>query len=108
MEGGAISRKAQNTGFVCERCGTAVVPVSNGGYRNHCPACLWSKHVDERPGDRAATCGGLMRPVGLDHRSGKGLMVVHRCVRCGVERPNRLAVDTVQPDDLDAVTRLFA
>ena len=49
-----------------------------------------------------------VRPVGLDHRSGKGLVVVHRCTRCGFERPNRLAVDTVQPDDLDAVARLFA
>jgi hypothetical protein len=47
-----------------------------------------------------------MRPVGLDHRSGKGLVVVHRCTRCGFVRPNRLATDTVQPDDLDAVLRL--
>ncbi len=81
-----------------------MVPLTNGGYRNHCPACLWSRHVDgARPGDRAATCGGPMRPVGLDHRAGKGWMVVHRCEQCGRTRRNRVARDTVQPDDLHPV-----
>jgi hypothetical protein len=69
----AISRAIQNAGFRCERCGTVVVPVTNGSYRNHCPACLWSKHVDVRPGDRAGACRGPMRPVGLDQRRGKGM-----------------------------------
>lgn len=80
--------------------------MTNGGYRNHCPACLFSLHVDVLPGDRAATCRGPMPPVRLEHRSGKGLVVIHRCRRCGFERANRLAVDTVQPDDLDAIARL--
>lgn len=81
-----------------------MVPLTNGGYRNHCPACLWSRHVDgARPGDRAWACGGPMRPVGLDHRAGKGWMVVHRCEWCGGIRRNRLARDTVQPDDPGAV-----
>jgi hypothetical protein len=44
-----------------------------------------------------------MRPVGLDHRTGKGWLVVHRCEGCGHERANRLARDTTQPDDPEAV-----
>ncbi len=84
-----------------------MVPLTIGGYRNHCPAYLWSRHVDgARPGDRASACGGPMRPVGLDHRAGKGWMVVLRCERCGAIRRNRVARDTVQPDDPDAVLGL--
>lgn len=85
-----------------------MVPLTNGSYRNHCPACLHSKHVDVVPGDRASTCHGPMRPVRLERRPGKGLVVVHRCARCGSVRPNRVAADTRQPDDLDALARLAA
>jgi hypothetical protein len=53
-----------------------VLPLSTGSYRNHCPACLWSKHVDVQPGDRAATCRGLMRPDRVETRRGKGLIMV--------------------------------
>lgn len=82
------------------------MPVTNGSFRNHCPACLWSRHLDVRPGDRAANCGGLMRPVSLDHRPGKGNVIVHRCVRCREVRVNRVARDTAQPDDLDVIMSL--
>jgi len=85
--------------FVCEHCGKAVEPLEHGSYRNHCPACLHSKHVDlEGPGDRASACGGLMRPVGIDSRSGKGFIVLHECVRCGKRIANKAAPD----DDLTA------
>lgn len=88
--------------FVCERCGEFVHPLSNGSYRNHCPSCLWSKHVDIKPGDRAASCHGLMQPVALDYRGNKGWMVIHECTRCGRRQPNRLALDDpVQPDTID-------
>ena len=49
--------------YICENCGT---PVMGGRYNNHCPKCLWSKHVDDKvPGDRASTCQQLMQPVGI-------------------------------------------
>jgi hypothetical protein len=83
-----------------------VVPLTNGSYRNHCPNCLWSRHVDVTPGDRASGCGGLMAPVGLRYKPGKGYQVVHRCERCGATAVNRVAEDTVQADDLDALLRL--
>jgi RNHCP domain len=49
----------------------------------------------------------MMRPDRIDHRSGKGLVVIHRCTRCGFARVNRLAADTAQADDLGAVTDLM-
>lgn len=100
-----MSRSTENMGFVCAQCGLAVQPLTNGSYRNHCPRCLWSVHVDEAPGDRASPCRGLMEPVGLT-RSKKHLQIVHRCVRCGALRPNRVAERTPQPDSIDALVRL--
>lgn len=46
-------------------------------------------HVDINPGDRAATCGGLMvvKDVLLDHGS---WVLAHHCERCGYERNNRV------------------
>jgi hypothetical protein len=85
-----------------------VVPLTNGGYRNHCPVCLYSKHVDIVPGDRASACRGPMPAVRLEHRSGKGAVVVHRCQRCGFERASRIAADTIQPDDIETLAALAA
>jgi hypothetical protein len=84
-----------------------VAPLRNGSYRNHCPACLWSRHVDITPGDRASPCGALMRPDRIEQRGGKGMVVIHRCTRCGASRANRLADDRGQGDDIDAVTAVM-
>jgi hypothetical protein len=73
--------------FDCEHCGLA---VSGTGYTNHCPRCLWSKHVDVNPGDRLEPCQGMMRPVSLEQR-GKEYVLLHRCERCGIQRRNRSA-----------------
>lgn len=80
----------------------------NGSYRNHCPHCLYSRHVDaDRPGDRAADCRALMRPVAVEHHSAKGLMLVHHCTSCGTRRRNRTAEDPHQGDDLDRLLDLM-
>lgn len=47
-----------------------------------------------------------MAPIGLDHHSKKGFVIVHRCLRCGIVRRNRVADDPEQPDDVTAVIRL--
>jgi rubrerythrin len=73
--------------FVCEHCGYAVV---GSGYTNHCPACLWSKHVDNLPGDRANVCGGAMEPVGLEAVGGKE-QIVHHCIVCGATKKNKVS-----------------
>jgi hypothetical protein len=85
----AMSQKFQKKveDFICEHCGEQVF---GDGYTNHCPRCLWSKHVDINPGDRAATCGGLMVPEetvlehGVQH-------LVHRCRRCGYIKKNKVS-----------------
>ena len=41
-----MSRKSENTGFICAYCGADAKPLTNGSYRNHCPLCLHSLHVD--------------------------------------------------------------
>ncbi|MGH2588349.1 MAG: RNHCP domain-containing protein [Dehalococcoidia bacterium] len=102
-----MSRATENTGFTCDRCGAEVAPLRNGSYRNHCPYCLYSKHVDVQPGDRVAACHGPMAPVALDYHSRKGFVIVHRCLRCGVTRRNRVADDSAQPDDVDTVIGLM-
>lgn len=88
---------ARQERFICEHCKANVAPLTTGSYRNHCPKCLWSKHVDDKgPGDRASVCKSMMKPVGLDYRSNKGWMIVHRCTTCSKEIPNTSACD----DDL--------
>jgi hypothetical protein len=47
-----------------------------------------------------------MEPVGLRHKSGKGLQIVHRCLRCGTLSVNKVAESTTQPDDIEAVVTL--
>ncbi len=65
--------------FVCENCGEE---VSGNGYTNHCPSCLWSKHVDINPGDRKNDCGGLMKPVDAYFQSQQWYLI-QQCQECG-------------------------
>ncbi len=101
-----MGRSEENAGFTCAHCRRQVEPLTNGSYRNHCPFCLWSRHVDTRPGDRASSCRAMMEPVSI-RRSGKGLQLVHRCLGCGEVRVNRVAEQTVQPDDLENLIELM-
>ena len=64
MTARSFQRRIEN--FVCEHCGEKVI---GDGYTNHCPKCLWSKHVDVNPGDRMAHCGGMMKPEALEGAS---------------------------------------
>jgi Zn finger protein HypA/HybF involved in hydrogenase expression len=68
--------------FACEKCGQE---VKGTGYTNHCPNCLWSKHVDVNPGDRADDCGGMMCPVKLVFEKGE-FVIVHKCEKCNIEK----------------------
>jgi len=80
--------------FVCGQCGRAVPGLAPGtDYRNHCPACLWSMHVDMRPGDRRSGCRGLMEPVAVWVRPNGEWALVHRCRQCDALRANRIAGD---------------
>ena len=80
--------------FVCKACGELVVPDGAGSqHRNHCPKCLSSVHVDNKPGDRASLCGGIMDPVSVWVRKGGEWAVIHRCRLCGSFSSNRVAAD---------------
>ena len=88
--------------FVCARCGA---PVTPGGarVRDHCPACLHGLHVDgDVPGDRAAGCGGLLTPTGIERR-GEELVLTHTCALCGVVRRVR-----AHPDDAPGALRALS
>lgn len=85
--------------FVCEHCGGKVM---GGGYVDHCPFCLWSKHVDEKiPGDRASSCGRLMQPIGVSQRHGTW-RIHYECTGCGIRR----VVDAAQDDDFKKIIEL--
>jgi len=97
-----MSRKTENTGFICVNCGAEIPPLTNGSYRNHCKICLYSLHADNLPGDRASNCLGLLYPAGITYSGKKGYQIIHRCKKCGAEKVNRAA-----PDDMDAVIALM-
>lgn len=62
-------------------------------HRNHCPNCLWSRHLDDTPGDRAAECGSSMEPIAICVRNDGEWVLIHRCTGCGVLHLNRTAGD---------------
>ncbi|MFT4011130.1 MAG: RNHCP domain-containing protein [Nocardioidaceae bacterium] len=97
-----MARAEEDTGFVCAHCAALVRRHPAGSYRNHCPSCLYSLHVDQRPGDRAADCGGPMAPVALDYSGKKGFVLVHRCQTCGHTDRNKVAPD----DDTDVLAAI--
>jgi len=78
--------------FTCENCGHK---VEGNGYTNHCPVCLYSKHVDINPGDRMADCGGSMKPIDFEMKNGE-YVIIHKCQKCKHEKKNR----TSKKDDL--------
>lgn len=103
-----MSKKTENQGFVCENCGQKVISLSDGGYRNHCPECLYSLHIDILPGDRECDCHGLMKPENIVYNSKKGYQIIHKCVKCGLERANVISRDSVQPDNFELILRIMS
>lgn len=91
-------RKTEN--FVCQKCGQT---VEGNGYTNHCTQCLWSKHVDIFPGDRAGKCEGMMEPIGIE-KKGKDYIIIHKCIKCGFEKPNK----TVKEDNFQMIVQISA
>lgn len=100
-----MSRKEENTPFICIGCKKSVLPLQNGSYRNHCPFCLISIHIDNKPGDRKSLCKGLMEPYKLI-KSNKGWQIIHRCKKCAHEKANKVAEGLIQPDNWDKIIEL--
>lgn len=83
------------------------MPLTNGSYRNHCPQCFHSKHVDNQLGDRGSSCHSVMEPIDLTYHRKKGYLVVHRCCGCGKIQKNKIAENTAQPDELMNLLKLL-
>lgn len=84
--------------FICEKCGEH---TEGDGYTNHCPKCLYSKHVDNNPGDRQATCWGLMKPENIENNGGE-YSIVHKCTQCNHVKKNKVN----KKDDFEAVLQI--
>src|SRR4249920_1032589 len=89
-------RGAPRDGPVSFRCGNCRLDVSyrapGTAHRNHCPNCLWSRHLDDdHPGDRDADCGSSMEPIAMSVRGDGEWVLVHRCVGCDEIHLNRTA-----------------
>ena len=87
-------------GFICEHCQKEVKPL---GYtsRDHCPYCLYSKHVDINPGDRENTCQGLLKPIEIE-KFKDTYKIVYKCDKCNQLHKNIIAKD----DDMDMIIKI--
>ena len=88
-----FTRNIEN--FICAHCGAEVL---GNGYTNHCPKCLWSKHVDNNPGDRQSDCGGMMKPIAAAVK-GDGYIITHKCEKCG----KIINQHSSENDDIDTI-----
>ena len=87
-------------GFICEHCQKEVNPL---GYtsRDHCPYCLYSKHVDINPGDRENTCRGLLKPIEIE-KFKDTYKIVYKCTKCNTIHKNIIAKD----DDMNEIIKI--
>lgn len=86
--------------FICENCGNEVKPL-NYTSRDHCPYCLYSKHVDINPGDRLNTCTGLLEPIGIE-KFKDTYKIIYKCEKCKAIHKNIMAND----DDMNKIIEL--
>lgn len=96
--------KRSKASFRCTNCGELIPGNASGSdHRNHCPACLYSKHVDAAVGNRlGSSCNGRMMPVALRISEKGDIQIQHRCLRCSKEGWNRISAD----DNFDTLNKL--
>ena len=86
--------------FICEYCGQKVEKL-NYTARDHCPYCLYSKHLDINPGDRKNTCHGLLEPIGIE-KFKNTYKIIYKCLNCNETHKNIMATD----DNFDKIIKL--
>lgn len=91
--------KTLDQGFICENCNKKVNPLEYTS-RDHCPYCLYSKHVDINPGDRENTCHGMMRPIGIEKYKNT-YKILYKCEKCNEKHKNIMAKD----DDIEKIIK---
>lgn len=87
-------------GFICEYCKKEVSPLGYSS-RDHCPHCLYSKHVDINPGDRKNTCHGLLKPIGIEKYKDT-YKILYVCEKCKNNHKNVIAKD----DDMNKIIEI--
>ena len=75
--------------FICEHCHKEVKKL-NYTARDHCPYCLYSKHVDINPGDRENNCLGLLKPIGIE-KYRNTYKIIYKCEKCHETNKNIIA-----------------
>ena len=106
----------KNQDFKCLHCHyyvSADAFIAGVNNRNHCPYCLWSRHMDLfEAGDRLAVCKAEMQPIGLTLKRTRKkygmakygeLMLIHLCSDCEKISLNRIAAD----DDTELVYEIY-
>ncbi len=86
--------------FICENCQKKVAPLKYTA-RDHCPYCLYSKHVDIMPGDRNNSCQGLLKPIGIE-KFKNTYKIIYQCQKCKKLHKNIMAKD----DNMDLIIEL--
>lgn len=86
--------------FICENCNKEVTPLKYTS-RDHCPYCLFSKHVDINPGDRLNSCNGMLKPIGIEKYKDT-YKIIYKCLRCRELHKNIIAND----DDMNLIINL--
>ena len=86
--------------FICENCHKNV-PKLQYSARDHCPNCLYSKHVDINPGDRQNSCKGLLKPIDIEKYKNT-YKIIYKCIKCNQIHKNIMAND----DNFDKVIEL--
>lgn len=97
MESGRFRKISED--FVCDNCG---FEARGSGYTDHCPKCLYSKHVDINPGDRKSECNGMMQPTSASHDR-DGFIIRYQCMKCGMKKSMKAASD----DNKEMLNQLF-
>lgn len=86
--------------FICENCHKKVEKL-NYTSRDHCPYCLYSKHVDINPGDRENNCQGLLQPISIE-KFKSTYKIIYKCQKCNQLHKNIIAND----DNYDKIIEL--
>lgn len=88
--------------FICEHCHKKVNPLGYSA-RDHCPYCLYSKHVDINPGDRSNNCHGLLKPIDIEKYK-DSYKIIYKCLKCNQMHKNIMAID----DNYDEILKIAA
>ena len=88
--------------FVCDNCQKKVERLLYSA-RDHCPFCLYSKHVDINPGDRKNECKGMLIPRDIE-KYRDSYKIIYECSKCHAIVKNIMADD----DNFDLICKISA